>query len=193
MNANLKFCAFAGIVYLVSFLPELTIETLREFGQINGISSTLLRITYIVSTLSTIFFYAGFIVLGNKYKNNLLLVGALIIILTTIFYYIYEWYTVDISEVEKNIVGASALLLYGFSGIVFGVGLYRIKDVFGYLASAAAILEITIGIFFVTIVLFLLGLILTIPAIIFEILLLFKASELSTVNDAVRNDFERSG
>jgi len=153
----------------------------------------LLRITYIVSTLSTIFFYAGFIVLGNKYKNNLLLVGALIIILTTIFYYIYEWYTVDISEVEKNIVGASALLLYGFSGIVFGVGLYRIKDVFGYLASAAAILEITIGIFFVTIVLFLLGLILTIPAIIFEILLLFKASELSTVNDAVRNDFERSG
>jgi hypothetical protein len=179
MQKKIKIAAFAGIVYLVSFLPELTFETMREFGDSDGITSFFLIISYIISTVSTIFFFYGFIVIGNKLENNLLVVGSFIIILTTIFYYLYSWYTIDLInfEEEGKIFGVSVLLLYGFSGIVFGIGLYKTREFLGKLASAAAILEIIVGFFLVTVVLFFLGLILSIPTIILEILLLLKVAQ----------------
>ena len=75
------------------------------------------------------------------------------------------------------------LLLYGFSGIVFGIGLYRMREVLGKLSLFAGILEIIVGFFFITVVLFFIGLILSIPAIILEILLLFKAVELGVFKE----------
>ena len=72
MQKKIKFSAFAGIVYLVSFLPELIFETLREFSHDGSLTSSLLMISYVVSALSTVFFFYGFIVIGNKFENNLL-------------------------------------------------------------------------------------------------------------------------
>jgi hypothetical protein len=177
MEKKYKLAAFAGIIYLISFIPELTMEIMQEFYAGDGYISALLLVTYIVSTLSTIIFFYGFILLANKYDDNLLYVGSIIIILTTVFYYAYAWFTIDIIEAEEKIMGVAILLLYGFAGIIFGIGLYRLKTVFGSLASAAGILEISIGVFFVTIVLFFFGLILSIPTVIIEVLLLFKAVE----------------
>jgi hypothetical protein len=178
MQKKIKFAAFAGIIYLISFLPELIFETLQEYGQSNDFTSTLLMISYVVSTLSTVFFFYGFIVIGNKFENNLLVVGSIIIILTTIFYYLYCWYTLDLVNIEEEVFGVSVLLLYGFSGIVFGFGLYKMRDILGKLASSAAILEIVVGFFLITVFLFFIGMILSIPATILEILLLLKAAEL---------------
>ena len=134
MQKKIKYAAFAGIIYLVSFLPELIFETLREYGHSDSSTSTLLMITYIISALSTIFFFYGFIIIGNTFNNNLLVVGSIIIILTTIFYYLYSWYTQDLLKMEEEIFGAS-------------------------------------------------GLILSLPAIIIEILLLLKAAELDNFKD----------
>jgi hypothetical protein len=117
----------------------------------------------------------------------LLVVGSAIIILTTIFYYLYSWYTLDLVDIEEEVFGVSVLLLYGFSGIVFGFGLYKIRAVLGKLASVAAILEIVAGFFLITVILFFLGLILSIPATIVEILLLLKAAELNDFKDDVSN------
>jgi hypothetical protein len=183
MQKKLKFAAFAGIIYLVSFLPEIIIETLKEFGHDNGFLSTFLMITYVVSALSTLFFFYGFIVIGNKFDNNLLVVGSVIIILTTIFYYLYAWYTIDLVNIEEEVFGVSVLLLYGFSGLVFGFGLYKMRDIMGKIAAVAAILEIIGGFFLITIILFFIGLIISIPAIILEILLLLKAAQLDMFKD----------
>lgn len=179
MKKKIKISAYAGIAYLVAFLPEMILTILRDYYYVEGVSSTLLKITYVISTISTILFFYGFILVGNAFNNNRLIVGSIIIILTTIFYYMYEWYAIDQYTIEENIVGVSALLLYGFAGIVFGLGLYKIREVLGTLASAAAVLEIIVGFFFVTVILFFIGLILSIPAVILEILLLLKAAELS--------------
>ena len=50
-------------------------------------------------------------------------------------------------------------------------------------ASAAAILEIVGGFFLITVVLFFLGLIISIPAIILEVLLLLKVSQLAGLEE----------
>lgn len=183
MQNKLRFAAFAGIVYLVSFLPELTIEIIHDYQGGTSFTSFILMITYIVSMVATIAFLYGFIIIGNKFNNNLLVVGAMIIILTSIFYYIYSWYTLDMFEVEDKIFGGSVLLLYGFSGIIFGVGIYQLRLKLGGLASTAGILEIIIGLSFITIVLFLLGLVLSIPAVIAEILLLLKVAGMDEFQD----------
>ena len=75
MQKKLKIAAFAGIVYLVSFLPELTLEIMRDYYHTGGATKTFLLFFYILSTLSTVFFYYGFVVIGNKFDNHLLVVG----------------------------------------------------------------------------------------------------------------------
>ena len=183
MQKKLRYAAFAGIIYLVSFLPELILETQSEYGQSNDFTSTLLIITYVVSALSTVLFYYGFIVIGKKFENNLLIVGSTIIILTTIFYYLYSWYTLDLVNSEEEVFGVSVLLLYGFSGIVFGLGLYKMREVLGKLALSAAILEFVVGFFLITVVLFFVGMIISIPTTILEILLLLKTAKLDIFKD----------
>jgi len=177
MSKKLKISAFAGIFYLVSTLPELVFEAMYEFNQYNESMATLLAITYILSIVSTIIFFYGFIQLGIEYHNNMLVFSSVIIILTSVFYYLYAWYTRDLPEMEPDIFGGTVLFLFGFAGIFFGSGLYNMREILGKYSTIAGILEIIIGICFVTIILFLLGLILGIPAVIFEILLLFNLSE----------------
>jgi hypothetical protein len=177
MSTKLKIAAFAGIIYLVSTLPELASETLYELSENGSDLSTFLAFTYIISIISTIVFFYGFIQLGIEHHNNILVFSSVIIIAITFFYYFYSWYTRDIPDLEPKVFGGAVLFLFGFAGIFFGYGLYSMKEEFGKYAKIAGILEIIIGVCFITLILFLVGLVLGIPAVIFEILLLFKLSE----------------
>ena len=88
-------------------------------------------------------------------------------------------YTINYYELEPDIIGISALLLFGFSGIAFGIGLIRISSLFGNLAAIAGILEIVTGILFITIILIIPGLIILIPAIILLIVEFFISEKKS--------------
>lgn len=76
---------------------------------------------------------------------------------------------------SKFILGASALS-FGAIGIIYGISLNRLKPRFGNIAKYAGIFEIISGCFLLTIVLAFVGLILLIPAELFEIIILFKAT-----------------
>jgi hypothetical protein len=178
MSQKLKFSAYAGIIYLISLFPEVVLNYIIEHQPTSEIISYLLFITYIICMLSTIFFYYGFIILGKNLNNNLLTVSSWIIILTSIFYYIFEMVTINLHGLEPDIAGISALFIFGFSGIVFGIGLLQNIPYLSKFALIAGILEMIIGFLCITVILFLFALILTIPATILEIFILLKASEL---------------
>jgi hypothetical protein len=72
---------------------------------------------------------------------------------------------------------ASASVLVGSVAIIFGVGLIRLQDGIGELSRAAGILEIIIGCTLVTVVLFFIGYIIMVPAVIVEILVLYRGYE----------------
>ena len=190
MEQKLKLAGIAGIVYLISSLPELILEIVHEYSSYDQATTGLLFVAYAISMVSTIIFFYGFILIGSELQNTMLVVAALIIIFTTIFYYVYEWYTIDlmVDEEEVDLFSVSVLLLFGFSGIFFGAGLHATREVLGQYASIAGMLEIITGIFFITIILFFIGLIVNIPAIIFEILLLFKAAKLPQFQSAPRKN-----
>ena len=132
------------------------------------------------SLTSLAFFIVGLIKLGSFFENRLLeiagylLIGISAIITTadivSVFYEgtIVSWIT----------VGTGLLMGLGSVQIVFGLGLLRLQDAMGVSSKAAGILEIVAGICLVTIILVFIGFILTIPAMILEITLLYKGYEL---------------
>jgi hypothetical protein len=65
----------------------------------------------------------------------------------------------------------------GTLSIVFGMALIRLQDSMGELSRVAGIIEIIIGVMLVTVVLFFFTYVLMIPAVIAEILVLYRGYE----------------
>jgi hypothetical protein len=68
-------------------------------------------------------------------------------------------------------------VLYGALSIVFGVALIRLQDSMGELSRIAGILEILSGCMLITVVLFFISYVIMIPAIVLEILVLYRGYE----------------
>jgi hypothetical protein len=184
----LKFCAFAGIFFLVFLIISSFISRLND------------RISFFLLSLSLIFgilFYYGFIILGKKHGKKFITVISWIFIIVFVLFFLFQvinlfkpnflgeiFFTEEPSNIEDFIndlfdtlfllliilivVGIVLIVL----GILFGVGLLKLSGQVKY-AKVTGILEIIgwstliIGIgFFVLLV-----------SGIFKILLLFKASK----------------
>lgn len=181
----LKISGVAGIFMLV-------FSVLSGFFQGGIISQVLLSVCAILSIL---FFY-GFIVLGKKYNQRLLTVVGWFFIIFSVLFVIFEIALlvfpgfVGLPEVELSIESIEnafssllslagiylisfglLLLLYIILGILFGIGLIKLKQV--KYAKVTGILTIigsctaVIGI----------GLIVLLAVLIFDIILLFRASK----------------
>lgn len=68
-------------------------------------------------------------------------------------------------------------LSFGAIGVLFGIGIIKLRDQLGNTALATGVFEIIVAFFFFTIFLSWLGYILMIPLILLEIILLYKAME----------------
>jgi hypothetical protein len=77
-------------------------------------------------------------------------------------------------DLDEMLIGKA--LMYGATAVAFGAGLLRLRETLGRTAEFAGILEVVIGIAFLSVILFMAGLILMIPAEILEIYILFKYS-----------------
>jgi hypothetical protein len=183
MKKQLRYISYTGIIYLIAYIPEYIYYLVYKNQTINENFTIILFITYIVSIISITIFFYGFIILGRKFNNNYLIIGPLIVIIASIFYYLLEICVLFFPEIKSNIIDSSFLVIFGLSGFVFGIGLINIRNIFKYLAFIAGIIELAIGLFFITIIFYIPGYILLIPAGILEILLLLKASELNQLAD----------
>jgi hypothetical protein len=70
-----------------------------------------------------------------------------------------------------------AAILFGAVSIVFGVALIRLQDSMGELSRLAGILEIAMGCLLATVVLFFIAYVVMIPAVVIEILVLYRGYE----------------
>lgn len=180
----------AGIIYLIIGTIEGFMDYGRSqspfmsmtFGDLNtifpmGASYVTVKI---ISFLSYAVFALGFVQLAEMFKNHVLKIASILLIAVTamivfmdvisLFYLFDDGVTLVILSVESVTSGAI--------GIVFGVGLFKLQDGMGRTALLSGILEMVIGACFVVVVLFFLGFILMVPAIIIETILLYKGYEL---------------
>jgi transcriptional regulator with XRE-family HTH domain len=177
---NLLVAVIGGAVYLVSqiILSAMDIAWLtsddRWDFQLNAIYTSLTVLMVISFTL----FMRGFIVLSNIFENTLLKIVSYMLIVATAGLGILDVSSLSVEEVESlwPAYGAAAVL-FGTLGIVFGVSLIRLQDSMGELSRIAGILEILMGCLLVTVVLFFLAYVIMIPAVVIEILVLYRGYE----------------
>ncbi|MBK8291950.1 MAG: helix-turn-helix transcriptional regulator [Flammeovirgaceae bacterium] len=182
-NANrntLLVAALAGAVYLVS---EIILGTMnisfftdeRHWGfWMNSIYTGLTVVMVISFTL----FARGFIALSTVFENSLLKVIAYMLIIAVAGMGILDVTSLSVDDLESLwLPYASAAVLYGALSIVFGVALIRLQDSMGELSRIAGILEILSGCMLITVVLFFISYVIMIPAIVLEILVLYRGYE----------------
>ena len=93
----------------------------------------------------------------------------------------YDIISLSYEVIEEDTIGIVESVMFGSLSIIFGIALFGLKKKLGTIARAAGILEIIVGATLFCVILFWVGLILLIPANIFEIILLYRASRMKWI------------
>ncbi|MBU4201908.1 MAG: hypothetical protein L6243_05335 [Candidatus Altiarchaeales archaeon] len=179
MNKALRYAGISGIFVVVLSFVSLGLFALRFVGVRSGETVMVGIIGNIVYLIFAIPFIYGFILLGEKTKNRILVyssyLGLIVMVPSTLISLFFEFYPA--SELLIGILGIVISLLTGLVGLALGAGLMKLKKEFGNLATAAGILEICCSLLFLTIILYPLGAFIGTIAGILEVALLLKAAK----------------
>ncbi|HMV08752.1 MAG TPA: helix-turn-helix transcriptional regulator [Cyclobacteriaceae bacterium] len=184
-NANrmtVLIAALAGAVYLVSqiVLGTLDVAWFTSKGEWEFSMKAIYTAFTVIMVVSYVFFARGFIALSNVFENALLKIVAYMLITTTAAIGFLDVFTLSFTVAETELFSipyAFAAILFGTLSIVFGVALIRLQDGMGELSRVAGILEIATGCFLITVILFFVSYVIMIPALVAEILLLYRGYE----------------
>ncbi len=172
--------ALAGAVYLVAEIILGTMDIAwftdsRDWGfRMNAIYTSLT----VVMVISFVLFARGFIALSVVFENSLLKVAAYLLMVVTLGKGILDVSSLSAEDVESVLIPYTVIaIVMGAVGIVFGVALLRLQDSMGELSRIAGILEIVMGCLLITVVLFFISYIILIPAVVIEILVLYRGYE----------------
>lgn len=180
-NRNtLLIAGLAGAVYLISevILGAMDISWFagsRDWGfRMNAIYTGLT----VVMVISLVLFARGFIALSVVFENSLLKVAAYLLIIATVSKGILDVSSLSVNDMESIWIPYAVIaVVMGAVGIVFGVALLRLQDSMGELSRVAGILEIVMGCMLITVVMFFISFVIFIPAVVVEILVLYRGYE----------------
>jgi len=171
----LKKAFIAGIISLFLGLVMAGLDIQRSNGDLSVLTAVFYVSLKIILIILSVFYLGGFIVLGSKFKNHILIISSLISIFATIIFSFYEIFSLFYDAVEKQTIDGGKSITFGILEIVFGIGLLRLVKSYGGSASITGIFNVIEGFFFLTVIFWFVGAILTIPTQIFEIILLYTA------------------
>ncbi len=132
----------------------------------------------VVLVASYILFVRGFIILSRIFENPLLRIVSYALIVAITGISILDISSLFTKDYENLLLPyASASVMLGSLTIVFGVALIRLQDGMGELSRVAGMLEILSGCALITVVLFFISYVIMIPALVVEILVLYRGYE----------------
>lgn len=177
---NLLVAALAGAVYLVCqiILGTLDISWFTREDDWGFTMNAIYTGITVLMVISYAMFAWGFIALSKVFENTLLKSVAYMLMIATAALGVLDVSSLSVEDVETLWVPyAMAALLFGTLSIVFGIALIRLQDSMGELSRVAGVLEILMGCFLITVVLFFVGFVIMIPAVVVEILVLWRGYE----------------
>lgn len=193
-NANrmtVLIAALAGAVYLVCqiVLATLDIAWFTNGGNWEFTMNAIYIGLTAVMVIAYAFFAWGFIALSNVFENTLLKSVAYMLILATAALGVLDVTSLSLSVEDLKTLWlpyAMAAMLFGTLSIVFGIALIRLQDSMGELSRVAGVLEIVMGCFLITVVLFFISYVIMIPAVVVEILVLYRGYEYLSRTDTAQ-------
>lgn len=165
----------AGILFLLFGFVMAGLDIQRSSSDLSEVTLIFYILLKLVLSVLSVIYLGGFIVLGNKFKNQILIISSLISIFAISIFSFYEIFSLFYNAIEKQTIDGCKSITFGIIEIIFGIGLLRLSKSYGKSASLAGIFNIIEGFFFLTVIFWFIGSILTIPAQIFEIVILYKA------------------
>jgi transcriptional regulator with XRE-family HTH domain len=171
----LKNAFVAGIIFLLLGFIMYGLEIQRSTLNLTVLTKVIYIFLKLILIVLSVFYLGGFIVLGSKFKNQILVISSLISIFAISIFSFYEIFSLFYNAIEKQTIDGGKSITFGIIEIIFGIGLLRLSNSYGRSASLAGIFNIIEGFFFLTVIFWFIGSILTIPAQIFEIVILYKA------------------
>jgi len=187
-NRNILLIAvIAGAIYLVLeiVLSALDIVWLTKEGDWDSWLNPVYIILTVIMVVAYILFIRGFLILSTVFENSLLKIGGYLMIAA-----VMGLGALDIVSLFSNDIDnlwlpySTAAVLGGALTIVYGIALIRLQDGMGELSRIAGILEIIIGCTLITVVLFFISYIVMVPAVVVEILVLYRGYEYLSRSDA---------
>lgn len=179
-HTSVLVAALAGAVYLVCQIILGTLDVAWFTGKEKWgatMETIYVGLTALMVVSYTLFAW-GFISLSRIFENTLLKSASWMLIIATVAIGVLDVVSLSVEDIEALwIPYAMASLLFGTLSIVFGVALIRLQDSMGELSRIAGFLEIAMGCFLATVVLFFIGYVVMIPAVVIEILVLWRGYE----------------
>lgn len=167
-----------GIAYFIIGFFEGAAEYYRYSEDVLIFSIPVYIIIKILIMISFFYFQRAFIMIGSLFQNYLLKIISTIIIVGNTLLCCYDIASFFYNGIAQEWVMGGVALTFGTIGIIYGIGLNKLKLI-GKIVKFAGVFEILAGCFFLTIIMSFIGFILLIPANIFEIIILFKVIELT--------------
>jgi transcriptional regulator with XRE-family HTH domain len=188
-NPNtLLIAAVAGAIYLVSeiILGAMDVAWFTSSEKNWELWTNLVYIALtIVMVVSYVLFARGFIILSSIFENQLLKIGSYLMIGAITGLAILDISSLSTTDLETLVIPYSAAaVITGALSILFGIALMRLQDGMGEISRLAGLLEIVMGCTLVTVVLFFISYVILVPAIVVEILVLFRGYEYLSKSEA---------
>ncbi len=134
----------------------------------------VIKVSYLVAF---IFFQRGFLFVGGVYRNYLLRITSFLLIFGNVLIAGYDIASLFYDSIERQYILGSEAIVFGCIGILYGIALRRLRGPLGAVAGYAGMFNIVAGCFFLTVILSFLGFIVSVPAELCSILLLYKGTE----------------
>jgi transcriptional regulator with XRE-family HTH domain len=183
--AQVNIAWISGLIYFVLGFLEAAAEYFRYDQHRIIYGGSVYTILKILILLSFILFQRGFIVLGGIFQNYLLKIVSYILIFGNFLIIGYDIASIFYNSIEREFILGAEALTFGGIGIIYGISLFRLRNILGEAAKYAGVFEVIAGGFFLTIVLSFMGFIILIPAELLEIIILYKGSEMIKNNEKV--------
>lgn len=179
IKAILQTAWIAGIIYFVIGLVEAGMEYLMFDDYLSMGQKTFYVFVKLGVISSFFFFFRGLVAVGKIYDNYLLRIGSYLSIAAYIIFIGIDIFHVILPMEEELylFIQAGASITIGAIGVIFGVGLVRLNKAIGTVALIAGVFELIVAFCFITVVLFFVAFILLVPAVLFEIVVVYKAQE----------------
>ena len=179
---HLKIAYVCGIVYFITGFLEFAGDWSRYyendfiFGEYGYI--TLKLIALLCYTL----FMNGFHIVGSLCDKYLLKLSSLLLIILGMVFYGYDIISIFTSKLDMEYVLISSSIFYGLAGMVFGYALLKLEEYFGVMATVTGGLTLAASFFLFTVFLSWIGLIFLIPAVLLQIIVLYKLVHYIQIN-----------
>ena len=181
-NFKYIYGGYSFIIGLVLAIPMIIFEVLMLLNEGVFIYEILFKFFFFLVFLSSWIGIYAFWLLSKKTKNKLLKIICDIELITIPVFYSLFLFDIISSETDNPTFWIMFLIMIVYSSILtifWGIGVLKLQKKFGSLAKTAGILNIVGGGLLITIILFPLGMILSgFVALIYEIIILFKAQKI---------------